>query len=454
MATEKKAMLAASEEDSAPSAGSADEMNTTDLATEGETKAPEKKTAVRKRKAPVPSEGTSADDSTNKPKKGKKVREAEEENDAASDSSSMEDAISSLEIEGGRIIDENDLGEDIDEIRHNTAFYYPTVAKASRIVRQEMYEGDKDFRREGSDQKTLSPGALRKAEYLELSLAANGNKILTGEVVGVANADTNGNENASTVMAEISYGHDTFLIYIPSYLFFDYPIKQHESAQDKEEIKTRMAKYIGAEIKFCVAYVSEKDGIAYGDRLKACAMRAKRHYIMPENPKSKNGLPKFFTDCIAEGTVIYTAKQCIIVDVGGADVKITVDELDYSYIKDARELYAVGDAIRIKIMEVMEEKVTKYDNKYTLIKVTGSVKRLKKDARPELFAQFKEGGIYKGQIIEIIETGIFVKLKGKYDCLVAPPKYGATPVIGQTRQVRVTTKDPDKLRISGIFISV
>lgn len=447
MATKSTTKVPDPVEETAPLTESTEETKTT------ETEATEEKSSGISQKVAEPAEDTSGDEPKKKRRKVGKTPEVEED-DSSGGESSMEDAIRDLEIEESRIIDEDDLDEADEEIRNKTSFFYPTVAKASQTARQKMYDGDKNFRREGSDIRTLSPGAIRKAEYLELSLAANGNKILAGEVVGVANADTNGNENASTVMAEISYGHDTFTIFIPSYLFFDYQIKAHETAQDKEEIKTRMAKYIGAEIQFCVAYVSEKDGIAYGDRLKACAMRGKRHYIMPENPKSKEGLPKFFTDCIAEGTVIYTAKQCIIVDVGGADVKITVDELDYSYINDARELYMVGDAIRIKILEVFEEKVTKYNNKYTLIKVSGSVKRLKKDARPELFAQFKEGGIYKGKIIAIIETGIFVKLKGKYDCLVAPPKFGATPVIGQTRQVRVTAKDPEKLRLFGNFISV
>lgn len=382
----------------------------------------------------------------------------------------MAEAIAAMEIEPSRIVDEDELEQDRreeqnapkeaarqqddwDEVARNTSFYSYTVAKASKAKRKELYANDSELRREDAEQKTMSEGAIKKMDYLDLSTAANANRVLTGEVVGVCNADTNGNENSSTVMAEIKYGHDTFGIYIPSYLFFDYEMKRFEDANDKEEIKTMMAKYIGAEIMFCVSYVDEKKRVAYGDRLKACAMRSVRHYKMPEHLNDAEGLPKFFAGCIAEGTVIYTSRQSIIVDVGGADVRISVGELDYSYIKDARDLYEVGQSIRLKILQVEEKRVKKYNNPYTLFNVTGSVKQMKKDNRPDLFTQFKVGGIYKGTIIEIIETGIFVKLKDKYDCLVAPPKFGPMPVVRTSRQVRITKMDPETYRIFGTFIS-
>ena len=70
--------------------------------------------------------------------------------------------------------------------------------------------------------------------------------------------------------------------------------------------------------------------------------------------------------------------------------------------------------------------------------------------RNKYFDEFKPGDIYAGIITGITESGVYVNLDQRMDCLCKFPKSGHRfPIMGEQAVVRVNSKDEEKKFIYG-----
>ncbi len=330
-------------------------------------------------------------------------------------------------------------------VARKTSRFTHELAKASQKVKKEMYRSEHVVTEFG-DEEIETQSTILKKDYLELVASAKSNKILEGKIVGFRYA---GDTRKSTVLAEIEFGSGLFNVLIPSYLIYDYEVSKYVEPDKIQIIENNIVRRIGGNIKFIVRHVDEKEKTAYADRLMAMSIIGYETYIKP----TRDGKPRIVPGMLAKAQVMYTVSKGIIVDAFGAEILIRKEELSHSYVGDAREEFKVGDYVTVKIDKISEVTVEKNDTNYRLVKATGSVKAALVNNKANLFDQFKVDGIYAGTVSYVDESGVFCRLRGNMDCLVALPRFGANPVRGQSRLIRITEKDEDRLFLYGIFIN-
>lgn len=328
------------------------------------------------------------------------------------------------------------------------------VQKAKEEDKKEIYSSQHVFVEDGDDFEVETESVLRRQEYMELVASSKEDRILKGVITSVTEVDSENKDSADYVpdyMAKVRYGTGQFTINIPSFVLYHYNYKNLNKAM-AHDIQNNMMRRIGAEIDFVCRYVDEKTGIAIGDRLSAISMRGVRNYTSINGAK-----PRVLPGELVQAKIIATAREYITVDAAGAEIRIPLEEISYLYVGDARdfdgikteECYKVGRKVVVKILTVEVEKVRVRQSNYTLIKATASIKQAKPNPREKYFKEFKEGDIYAGTITGVTETGVYVILDNKMDCLCKFPTSGNMPIVGDNVIVRINSKDEEKKFIFG-----
>lgn len=335
---------------------------------------------------------------------------------------------------------------DPDEIiARKTHRFAHEVEKATKAARKEMYRSEHIITEFG-DEEVETDATLLREDYLELVASSKSQKILRGKIAGFHYA---GENRKSTVLAEVKFGHEMFNVLIPSYLLFDYEVSKYVDPDKIQVIENEVRRRIGAEIRFIVRKVDEANQIAYADRLVAQSIVGYNNYIR----EARDEKPRVVDGMIVQGQVIQVLSKGIIVDALGCDIKIPKDELSHSYVGDAREEFHVGDKVNVRVSEISEKTVEKNGTNYRLVTAKGSIKDTMRNNKEKLFAQFKEGGMYSAEVTYVEEAGVFCRLRGNMDCLVALPRFGYMPKRGETRTIKITEKVEDKFFIYGIFVN-
>ena len=70
------------------------------------------------------------------------------------------------------------------------------------------------------------------------------------------------------------------------------------------------------------------------------------------------------------------------------------------------------------------------------------------------FAKYNIGDVRKAEVTYVYEKGIFVQLNNKQmDALVAAPRFGTMPKVGDIKVVRITGRDEENLFLYGQFVN-
>ena len=329
-----------------------------------------------------------------------------------------------------------------------------SVQVAKEQDKKSLYASQHVFVEDGDDFEVETESIQRKQEYMELVASSKDHRILKGVITSVTEVDSNNKEDVDYIpnfMAKVRFGTGQFNVNIPSFVLYYYNYKNMNRAMAMD-IQKNMMRRIGAEIEFVCQFVDEKTGVAYGDRLMALSMRGVRNYT------SINGLrPRITPGELVQAKIIAVAREYITVDAAGAEMRIPLEEISHLYVSDAREFdgiktpecYKVGNKVVVKILTVDTQKVSTGKESYTLIMATASIKQAKPNPRLKYFDEFKPGDIYAGVITGITETGVYVVLDNKMDCLCKFPTSGNMPILGDNVIVRINSKDEEKKFIYG-----
>ena len=320
---------------------------------------------------------------------------------------------------------------------------------ATKEKRKELLSGERVVTMTGfQPAETLE--SIRDAEYKELKGSATQGRILQGEIIGVRQSDPDRPD--SMVLADVLYKTGSFKVSIPSNLLFDYDEEEYVGTDGAKEIMALAQQRISTSISFVPAFVQEADGICFGDRLRAMSMIGVQRYL-----KTRPGedCPDVIPGCLVESRIVTVAKNFIIVDALGVDIKIPQDELSYLHIGDARNSFTLDKTINVKILSISDKTVTHGRNTYHLVKAKGSIKQAYSNQRAINFNHFPVGTTVSARITYINEDGnVFCEINGgKMDCLCRYPKGGNMPAVGQKRAVRITHRDEEKQFLFGEFVS-
>lgn len=151
---------------------------------------------------------------------------------------------------------------------------------------------------------------------------------------------------------------------------------------------------------------------------------------------------------VEEGQILMSVVRDVMpwgikVDIGGVQVEIPIDEVDYGWIDDMHEKVKVGDHLRVKVTELDKENKT--------IKV--SAKQAKPSPWPECAKRYQEMSEYVGRVSGVREYGVFVNLEPGVDALCNHLKFEHVRKNDRVL-MRVLKVDPQKEQIRGRIVRV
>ena len=332
--------------------------------------------------------------------------------------------------------------------------------KASKEKIKEIYSHDRIFVEDGDKTIPETDATQRKAEWMELVASSKDHRILTGTIISIAEVETKMDKDDPDYIpeykAKIQFKTGQFNVSIPSFALYQYEYDKMSQAAALD-IYNNMTHRLGAEINFVVKYANEATGDVIGDRLMALSMRGVK-YFTPQYDRPADIIPGM----IVQAKITAMTRNSVVVDAAGAEIRIPLEELSWLYQSDARdfdgirtkECYRVGKNVNVKILTAEPVKVRVRQQNYTLIKATGSIKQTQANPRLKYYDEFNVGDVYAGTITGITETGVYVNLANRMDCLCKFPKTGhRIPIIGENTAVKITTKDDEQRFIYGKLLS-
>lgn len=345
-----------------------------------------------------------------------------------------------------------ELGSNEDKI-----FDKRRVHMATKEERQQIYDEEEVFADFGSVAETEK--TKRREEYNMFRDAARSvpKTILKGVIGSVTELD------GGTLVAYIDQirrlgrneegntAEGYFQTIIPVSQMIAYDPKQYAGEEGKNELRKKLQRRIGTEIHLCIYDVREKEGIAIGSRLTAEALRVNKWYIKKDE---KDGMPKLIEGMLAEATVIEVHNSYLNIEVAGAEGTIQHTELSYNHLSTLYDEYRIGDKINVKIKKITFFDYESDNQKYRLARVETSAKEAQASPADKFFHQFHVGDVCAGVIkSEASETGVFVNLRGKMDCLCPIPA-SKRATVNSPCGVRITKMDDEQKRIFGEIISI
>ena len=243
-------------------------------------------------------------------------------------------------------------------------------------------------------------------------------KILKGKIIAIEIEKFN-NENITCAIVDFN----GIKILIPA----------TEITKDAKNDKKLLRNMMGAEIKFIVIEVDKLS-------LKAIASRTKAM----EKLKEIN-IKKLEVGDIVYSKVIGVWKKFIRLEVFGMDFIFKAKDLEYGYVEDVSKIYKVNDQIKVKIIEISEDK--------NIVKI--SVKDLIEDPFKNIRKDFTEKGEYLATITGYTDNDIFANIAQGVDTVCTLPTWlDRPPLIGEKVIIKIYKIVPEKRKIYSSLVQI
>ncbi len=232
-----------------------------------------------------------------------------------------------------------------------------------------------------------------------------------------------------TIISEVKGG---FLVDIGVNAFL--PISQ----VDLKPVKNP-ASFVGRHLKFKAIKVNKK---------KDNVILSRRQLLEEERDRKR----KEFWKNVKEGQVLYGFVKSItdygaFVDLGGADGFLYINDITWGRINHPKEYLKLGDEIKVKVINVDEEKR----------KVSVGIKQLKGDPWLKVDERYPVGSKVRGKAVGVVDYGVFVELEAGLEGLLHVSEMswdkklknpGKLVSRGDVLELLVLDIDPEKKRIS------
>ena len=279
---------------------------------------------------------------------------------------------------------------------------------------------------------TVQTEADTEMKYLlDLLASLRSRHILTGKLEGVESSE------AGDPRAVLRYG--SFKVLIPSFEMME-PPEDMRGMNPNEVMRYLISKRLGAEIDFIVKGIDQEAGVVVASRNEAMTVRRRQFYF----GQDREGNNILYEGAVAEARVTSVIRSGIFVELFGVETYIPATEVSYQRILDCGKLYAVGQKVLVKILNIDRSQPKR-------IQVSVSIKQTKKNPYDSIVEKYIPGNHYIGTVTMVDVNGVFVALDGGVDCLCVYPVRGI-PLIGSRVTVRIYKVNPDTKRITGDIV--
>ncbi len=221
---------------------------------------------------------------------------------------------------------------------------------------------------------------------------------------------------------------DGFLAFLPGSQVEMHPIKNYPS-------------YVGKEFEFKIVSINEN---------KRNAVLSRKALLEEQKKQKEEELwEKIKENAVLSGKVKNITDYGVFVDLGGVDGLVHITDMSWSRIDHPSDMVKIGDEIEVKVAKIEDDGKEK--------KIYLGMKQLTEDPWKGIEEKFNIGDVVQGDIVNIVEYGLFVEIEKGIEGLVHKSEitYDKYPVkakdiykIGEKIDVKIINIDTDARRMS------
>ncbi len=204
---------------------------------------------------------------------------------------------------------------------------------------------------------------------------------------------------------------------------------------DKDKILKELKKLIGQKISVMIISTLPKEGkLIFSEK--------------DNNPEEKKEILSKYSvgdelDCTVVGLVDFGVFLKL---EDGLEGLVHISELDWGLVEDPRTMFKVGDAVRAKVIEIKDGKISL------------SIKALKENPWKEFEGKLKKGDIIKGIVIKYNKHGALVSIKEGVAGLVHNSTFGSESKLreklelGKNYNFQITLFEPKDQKMTLVYL--
>lgn len=263
---------------------------------------------------------------------------------------------------------------------------------------------------------------MEKLDIKEIVRSKEEKRILTGTITGIED-EYYKLKGKYISCAILWYGNIKVLI----------PITHLVNGKENKSIIRGM---LGAEIDFIVLEYDEVASIAIGSRIDAMKLR------------SQIEMPKLKKNDTVRVRIVGIGIKHIVVDLYGKEVVIKAEELKHTFIVNCKDMYKVGDYLKVRVKKIDIE-----NNTFEL-----SAKEFEENPFKNIRKYISIGGEYTGTVIAFPKnnSGILVQLDNTKVTVLTrvPARFNSFPHYLEKVLIKVTEIKEEKKFIYGYLVRI
>ena len=204
---------------------------------------------------------------------------------------------------------------------------------------------------------------------------------------------------------------------------------------DKDKILDELRKLVGTKISVMIISALPKEGkLIFSEK-------------DPEAKEKENIVGKYTVGEELNGVVTGVVDFGVFVKVEeGLEGLVHISEIDWSLVEDPRALYKVGDKVKVKVIEIKENKISL------------SLKALKENPWKSAEKKYKKDDVVEGVVIKFNRHGALASIEEGIAGLVHVSEFGgedklrAKLELGKSYSFKITLFDPKEQKMTLSFV--
>jgi len=200
---------------------------------------------------------------------------------------------------------------------------------------------------------------------------------------------------------------------------------------DKERILEELQKLVGQKISVSIISAVPSEGkLIFSEK-------------SPDQENKEQMIDKYQVGDVVGGQITGIVDFGVFVKLEeGLEGLVHISEIDWSLVEDPKQLYSVGDEVKVKIVDIQDGKISL------------SIKALKENPWKEAEKRYQRGEVLRGLIIKYNKHGALASIEEGIAGLIHVSEFGSTEALrenlelGKTYPLKITLFDPDNQRMA------
>lgn len=200
---------------------------------------------------------------------------------------------------------------------------------------------------------------------------------------------------------------------------------------DKDRILEELRKLVGEKLTVTIIGATEDDGkLIFSEK-------------GTESKDDKELIEKYKVGDVVDGEITGMVDFGVFVKIEeGLEGLVHISEMDWSLVEDPKKMFAVGDKVKVKVIEIKENKVSL------------SIKQLQENPWVDASSKYKKGDVIKGVVIKYNKHGALASIEEGVAGLIHISEFGSEESLkeklelGKAYDFKITLFEPKEQKMT------